>query len=314
MLKCKQAVFFFCVEEPHHHVAKSVFERLQTVFALEEAGFSIDGYPVLQHRDAEGNRLCFCRQKELVSYAFRHYLPTLREHFLDFDMAGEINWHEGAKAPDRVLTLHTIGDVEAGIFTPADPGLFRNLLLSLETEREKAHLEDFAVMTEGTHWTGSFKGQDPKDLRHLPVPMVDIEIGSTAESWEDPRAAEVLTKGLAGVFQKGEYPSPILCVGGVHFESAFNEAAKNSLYPFGISHILPNQWLVSGAYDREENFWKLEAAAKSIKGKLKAVVFHEGIKGPFRDACRRLGEAFGIPVMRHKHLKNPENLEWLQNK
>jgi hypothetical protein len=56
----------------------------------------------------------------------------------------------------------------------------------------------------------------------------------------------------------------------------------------------------------------LEAAASSIGDDLKAVVFHEGIKGPFRDACRRLAEARGIPVIRHKHLRKPGTLEWVR--
>jgi len=56
----------------------------------------------------------------------------------------------------------------------------------------------------------------------------------------------------------------------------------------------------------------LEAAASSIGDNLKVVVFHEGIKGPFRDACRRLAEARGIPVIRHKHLRKPETLEWVR--
>lgn len=307
----KQAVFFFCVEEPHHHVGRSVFEHLFSLCPMEGAGFEIDGYPVLQCRDTIGNRLCFCRQKELISYDFRRYLPRLREYFQDFDLAAEVNWHEGVNAPDRVLTVHSIGDVAAGVYTPANPRLFRNLLLSLESERKGAGLEDFAVVTEATHWTGSFKGQDPGDLRQFPVPMVDIEIGSTPETWEHPKAVEALARSLFGVFRGNEGLDPVLCVGGVHFERSFCEAAKNRGYSFGISHILPNQWLVSGGYDRDENYWKIEAAASSIMGGLKAVVYHEGIKSPFRDACRKLGEAYGVPVLRHKRLRNPEALEWL---
>jgi D-tyrosyl-tRNA(Tyr) deacylase len=311
-MSLKQAVFFFCVKEPHHHVARSVFERLSMLYSPENAGFEIDGYPVLHCHDKNGNRLCFCRQKELISYDFRRYLPVLQDRFHDFDLAAEVNWHEGANAPDRVLTVHTIGDVEAGVFTPGNPRLFRNLLLSLESEREMAALEDFTVLTEGTHWTGSFKGQNPEDLKSLPLPMVDIEIGSTPGVWENPEAVHVLARSLGGVFDSDEDLDSVLCVGGIHFERSFCEAAKNRGYSFGISHILPNQWLVSGGYDKEENYWKLEAAASSIEGEIKAIVFHEGIKGPFRDACRRLGESLGIPVIRHKHLRKPETLDWVR--
>ena len=124
----RKALFFFCVGEGYDHVSRLVFDKVVELFNPRETGISVDGFPILEHVDEKGDRFCFMRQENLVSYDFIRYLPILREHFLDFDLAAEVNWHEGANAPDRVITVHTVGDVDAGVFTPAVPGLMRGLL------------------------------------------------------------------------------------------------------------------------------------------------------------------------------------------
>ncbi|MDO9509221.1 MAG: D-aminoacyl-tRNA deacylase, partial [Thermovirgaceae bacterium] len=304
----RKAVYFFCVRDGYDHVSRLAFERVREIFHPRELDIEVDGYPVMEHVDEHGNRFCFMRQEMLVSYDFRRYLPVLREHFLDFDLAAEVNWHEGANAPDKVLTVHTIGDVEAGIFPPADSRFMRNLLHALEKNRSDAGLDDFTVVTEATHWTGTFKDQNPEDLHSFPIPMLDIEIGSTPASWEHAGAIKVLTRSLTSPFSSEEPLSNVICVGGVHFEHSFSEAAMNADHPFGISHILPNQWIVSGGYGSEENYSKLLAAARSIRGGVRAVVYHEGIKSVCRDQCRRLGEELGVPVLKHKALRKPADL------
>lgn len=304
----RKALFFFCVGEGYDHVSRLVFDKVVELFNPRETGISVDGFPILEHVDEKGDRFCFMRQENLVSYDFIRYLPILREHFLDFDLAAEVNWHEGANAPDRVITVHTVGDVDAGVFTPAVPGLMRDLLHAMEKERARARIDDFRVMTEATHWTGTFRGQNPVLLKEFPVPTLDIEIGSTPSSWEDPAAVEVLAKSLVRAFSPFKRLFNMLCVGGIHFERSFSEAALNSDFPFGVSHILPNQWIVSGNYASEEGFEKLRSAALSINGGVDALVYHEGIKSPFREQCRRLGEELGIPVLKHKALRKPEDL------
>jgi len=312
MSRTKKAVFFFCVKEPFHHVACSVFERLKEELPLEGTSMEIDGYPVLQYEDACGDQFLFCRQKALISYEFQRYLPTLREYFIDADVAAEVNWHEGDRAPDRILTVHTIGDVERGIFSPADSRFVKGLVTVLERERLKANLEEFSVMTEGTHWTGSCKGQDPELLKEFPVPLMDIEIGSTPSSWNHREAISILARGLLGIFSWEAPLVNVLCVGGVHFERAFSNVAVDPNMHIGISHILPNHWLVSGEYhDEERGILKLKAALNSINGKVGAIVYHEGIKSPIRKICRQIAEQEGISVLKHKKLKDPEVLNFI---
>jgi len=307
----RKAIFFFCVGKDHDHVSRLAFDKVVELFHPREAGIAVDGFPILEHVDEKGDRFCFMRQENLVSYDFIRYLPILKEHFLDFDLAAEVNWHEGANAPDRVLTVHTVGDVDVGVFPPAEPAAMRNILHALEKNRSEAGLDDFTVVTEATHWTGTFKGQEPSLLNEFPVPTLDIEIGSTPSSWEDAVAIEVMAKSLTSPFRETEPLVNILCVGGIHFERSFSEAAINRDLPVGVSHILPNQWIVSGGYGSEEGFEKLRSAASGIRGGIKAVVYHEGIKSAFRDQCRRLGEELGIPVLKHKALRRPEEIKTL---
>jgi len=305
----RKALFFFCVGKGYDHVSRLAFERVLALYHPVELGLSVDGYPVLEHVDDRGDRFFFMRQETLVSYDFRRYLPILKQHFCDIDVAGEVNWHEGANAPDRVLTVHTVGDVNAGVFPPAEPGYMRNILHALEEERSLAEVDDFSVVTEATHWTGTFKGQDPHLLEEYPVPMLDIEVGSTPAAWEDPRAVEVMVKSLVKPFTNSEGLYKILCVGGVHFEHSFSEAALGD-FPFGVSHILPNQWIVTGDYASGEGYKKLRSAASSIRGGIDAVVYHEGIKAAFRDQCRRLGAELDVPVLKHKALRQPETIDF----
>ena len=304
----RKALYFFCVGDGYDHVSRLTFERIMGLYRPCETGLSVDGYTVMEHIDERGDRFCFMRQEMLVSYDFRRYLPVLREHFLDFDLAAEVNWHEGANAPDKVLTVHTIGDVEAGVFPPADASFMKNLLRSMEKNRSDAGLDDFTVVTEATHWTGTFKGQDPALLNEFPVPTLDIEIGSTPASWEHEGAVDVLARSLTNPFTDMEPLANILCVGGIHFERSFSEAAMDVGHPLGISHVLPNQWIVSGDYGSAEGYAKLLKAARSIRGGVRAVVYHEGIKSAYRDQCRRLGAELGVPVLKHKALRRPDEL------
>lgn len=307
----KKVLYFFCVKEPWHYVGRDVFARASQLYDLDETDISVDGYPVMKYTDRGGDIFYFMRQNSLVSYEFERFLPILEEHFGDVKAAVEVNWHGGEKAPDRILTVHSIGDVERGYFSPAAPQLMRNLLLSMEEYRMGKCMDDFRVITEATHWTGSIKGGDPSLIPRYKVPLLDLEIGSRAETWENRDAVDVLARSMVRIFDREENLANVLCVGGVHFESSFSDAAKASDYPIGISHILPNQWLVSGGYGTEEGLIKMKDCASSIPGGIKAIFYHEGIKGPYRQTCRRLGEESGVPVFKHKKLRKLGELDIL---
>jgi len=105
-----------------------------------------------------------------------------------------------------------------------------------------------------------------------------------------------LATGLAG-----------LRVSGVHFEESFSVAILDENHPLSIGHILPNQWLVSGNYEDEEDstgLEKLERSIFSIKGGIHAIVFHDNLKSIYKQLCRVIGERYNIPVFKHKTLKD----------
>jgi D-tyrosyl-tRNA(Tyr) deacylase len=307
----RKAVYFFCCDPARDPVAHRVFDAVLRLQQPEATEIVIDGQPVLRSTDEAGDAFYYVRLDEVLSVDYPRYLPVLEQHLSAFDFAGIINWHEGRNAPDAILTVHTTGDMVSGYFGPADPRCTRNLLLAIEENRRECGLDGFVTTSEATHWSGIVYGGAPELIPRYPVPLVDIEIGSTPESWSNRAAAEVLARSLTRVFgeQDAEVRS-LLCVGGAHFEPAFSAAVLHREHqpPLAVSHILANQWLGAGAYDSEPGYAKLEACARSIRGGLHAIAFHDGIRGRYKAQLRRLGEQLGIPAFKHQALQEPEDL------
>lgn len=313
----KKAVYFFCTGSTDH-VAGAVLEELCRLYPTEEAGLSVDGNPVLEYRDGEGNSFSFVRTARVVSHDYTTYLPLMTDHFSHCDLAGIITWHEGHNAPDGILTTHTTGDVDSGSFGPSDPESMRNLLLAMEKFRLEEKLTEFRVLTEATHWSGMvYEGGTAGMIPKYSVPLLDIEIGSSPPFWGNRAAARVLARSLLSVFTgDGRKVKNILCAGGVHFEPAFSQAVFTSWenHAFGISHILANQWLVTGNYGDDSAPEKLESCVHSIRGGISGIAFHDNLKGLYKDSLRALGAKYGVPVFKHQTLRKPENIAWLEDK
>ena len=165
--------------------------------------------------------------------------------------------------------------------------------MAYERERAALGLDEYRVLTEATHWSGVRGGDgDPGLLTRYPVPMVDIEVGSDPGSWEDERACRALAHTLTQVFDDdGRRVHNILCVGGTHFEPSFAEAVFTTWgdEAFGITHILANQWLVSGGYKGESGLERAKACVNAIAGGVEAIFFHDKLKGCYKDLVRSLG-------------------------
>lgn len=312
----KKAVYFFCIGSGIDPVAGRVFEELEDMYHLHETGITIDDSPVLEYSDKEGNRFYFVRTHKVICHDYNNYIPVMNNHFSDFDMAGLITWHEGQNAPDRILSVHTTGDVETGCFGPANPVYMHNLLRCLEGNRIKEGLDDFSVTTEATHWSGViYGGGTPDMIPQFPVPIVDIEIGSTSCSWSNKKAARAIAQSLSGVFEDGDVKLyNLLCAGGVHFEQSFANAVFETWdgNAFGISHILGNQWLVSGQYDGEDGQAKLEACVDSIMGDIEGIVYHDNLKGVYKEQLRILAGKLNVPAFKHKLLRRPSDIPFVK--
>lgn len=182
----KKVVYYLCTAEGRPGtVSRTVWEILNDKGILNPTDMKFDDREVMMHMDDRGNEYYFAQSEIPVCWDYLRYLPEMNEKFGDFDFAGMVTWHEGASAPPKVLTVHSIGDVNAGVFGPANPLYMRNILHAMEKGRLQAGLGDFMTVTEATHWSGTAIGGHAAELiLEYPVPMVDIEVGSVEESWE----------------------------------------------------------------------------------------------------------------------------------
>lgn len=306
----KSAVYFFCCDREKDPVAAHIFKASNELFNLTETQIVIDDQKVLKYTSSTGD-FYYVRTNEVLSHDYKRYLPIMNKYFSNADFAGLVNWHEGENAPDPILTIHTTADIVSGNFGVANPLYLRNLLLCLERNRLKRKLDDFTVLTEATHWSGVMYGEKPEQILEYPVPIMDIEIGSTVNSFSNRVAAEIVAASLVELFdQSGDGMRSLLCAGGVHFEPSFCRAILDNIeeYPIAVSHILPNQWLVSGNYDNEDGLKKLEACVRSIEGGIDGIVFHDKLKGTYKANLRLLAEKLSVPYFKHQSLRQPEKL------
>ncbi len=307
----RSAVYFFCVDLDRDPVASHVLASVRRIYSLSPTEITVDNHAVLCFEDQSGNRFFHVQTDEVLSHNYSRYLPVMIEHFQECDVAGVINWHEGANAPDQIFCVHTTGDVPSGVYGAADSVALRNLLLKLDELRRKVGLDQYETLTEATHWSGIPHGQNPASISKFNVPLVDIEIGSSGESWSDPVAAEVVARAIHHVFDPApELIRSLLCIGGVHFEKAYRDALFTDLgdKALVVSHILANQWIVSGGYSDETGLEKLRTCIASIREGVDGIVFHDNLKAPCKQIVRTLGAELGIPVFKHKKLRQPGDL------
>ena len=301
-----KAVYFFCMNKNTDPVASSVFNYICNNGSLAEKDIVIDGFPVMEKNN--GNIFQFVRLNDVLSHDYTKYLPLLNNYFGDFNAAGVVNWHEGASSPDKILTVHSTGDVPSGIFGNSNPQYLKNLISSLEENRIKYQLNDFSVMIEGTHWSGIPYKQPPALIREYSVPVYDIEIGSTIESWNNKTAVKILSESLLDIFSNDDQTKTLLCVGGIHFEKAYSDIMLKRENKISIGHILPNQWVV-GNYSGKDGREKLNNCLRSIAGGINGILFHDNLKGEYKELCRECAEKNNVYSGKHKILRTPEEIQ-----
>jgi hypothetical protein len=311
----RSALFVFCDDPSKDRVAPAVLDAVMRITAPNKSDLTLDGRAVFVHRDAKGNVFYFAPTAEVLSHNYRRYLPDLNRYFGNVDIVGLVNWHEGGSPPPNpIFCAHSTADVPTGNFGKSDPALLRSLLLAIEANRQKEpELQGFATWTEASHWSGVVYHQPPELIAQYAPPMVDIEIGSTPTAWSNRSAAEVLSRSLTQVFDRPiDSVRSLLCVGGVHFEPAFRAAIFDVQLdvPLAVSHILPNQWLVSGRYDDddENTLAKYQSCVDSVVGGVDGICYHDNLKGTYKAILRVMASRLGIPMFSHKKLRQPDQL------
>lgn len=306
----KKAVYFFCPDPALDTVATGVLKLLKERLPLTESGLQVDGMRAYTYIDERGDRFDFVSCANYFSWCYDVYLPMANAHFADYDVAGYINWHGGASAPDRVLTVHTIGNVLTGHFAPSQPTYLRNLALALERGRVEAGLSDFTTHTEATHWSGIVHGSDPALIEGFPVPIFDIEVGSEADTLRNEAAHAVLAQALLHVFDDSPRPKVVLCLGGIHFDDTYSQALIQQQVPISIGHFLPTIWLSEESYTGERGLATLRHALESVQGGVDAIVFNDNLKKPFKDCARALAQEQALPLLKHRRLRTPLDIDW----
>ena len=304
----KKAVYFFCIDYERDEVAPRVLDYLKNNYPLTLSDKKFDNRNIYEYIDSDNNLFSYVETDKVLSYDYDKYIPILNELFADYDVGGVVNWHGGEKAPDKILTVHTTGDVVGGVFAPSNPLYLRNLLVAMEKHRIENNLDDFKVMTEGTHWTGTIQGGNINLIDKYNVPLFDIEIGSTLESWTNEIAIKTLATSLQDVFSDNDDIKILLCTGGMHFEDTFSNIIIDKNYKISVGHVLPNQWLVQGEYDKDEKYELLKKCVNSIDGKIDGIVIHDNLKSGYKNQIKKLADELNVPTFKNKRLRNPSEL------
>lgn len=304
----KKAVYFFCTDYEKDEVAPRVLDYLKNNYPLKLSDTKFNNGNIYDYIDENNSLFTYVETDKVLSYDYDKYIPILNKLFSDYDVAGVVNWHGGEKAPDKILTVHSTGDVIGGIYAPSHHLYLRNLLVSMEKHRLENNLNDFKVMTEGTHWTGTIRGGDINLIDKYNVPLFDIEIGSTLESWSNEVAVKVLATSLQDVFSDEDSVKVLLCTGGMHFEDTFSNIIIDKDYKISVGHVLPNQWLVQGEYDKDEKYELLKKCTQSIVGNIDGIVIHDNLKSGYKNQIKKLADELNVPTFKHKKLRNPKDL------
>lgn len=302
-----QLVYFFCMDDTKDEVAPRVYAACEAELQLETTEMVIDGYPVTRHTLSNGSRLYFVRTKTVLCMAFDQYIDAINGLFSKCDLGVLVNWHGVANAPDRVLCIHTVGDVLSGTFGPSAPKLSTQLARRLERFRIELGLDDFSVTSEATHWSGMVYGGESSWINDVTLPFLDVEIGSTPESYAHPGAISAIAKALCGIDDEGQYPVMVYC-GGMHFEETITRAILHPTHPVALTHILPSRWIENEQYAGEVGKTRLKDCIQSIEGGIAGFVIHEKLAREQRETIAAFAEEINVFVVKRKALKTPETL------
>lgn len=302
----KTVAYFLCMDSSRDEVAPLVFKKTETLIELTPLDWTVDDYPVLEYKTSDGNRLLYIRTHVVLCQNQIHYQDTL-DQLKDAELIGMVNWHGGQNAPDKILAVHSVGDVMSSNYPPSKPLYATNIIRSLEQYKNDAGLDDFKVTTEATHWSGIVYDGDVEWLKDVHAPLVDIEIGSTPESYNNDTAITVIAKSLLDVFKNETLYPTLLYIGGIHFEETITNAVLHPTHPVGLTHILPSRWIDNDQYRGEEGKINVKKCIASIEGGIDGFVMHEKLKKTSKDVIRELAEELNLPLINRKALKTPEN-------
>ena len=193
------------------------------------------------------------------------YAQDLTDFFSDVELAVFISRHSSGSGT-ATLSVHTpgnLGDAELGgisrkvSISPANA--MRDALRAMVRLKSEMHL-DYQVSYEGTHHGPS-----------LDVPTMFTELGSSAQQWNDAKAAEAVAFAtMEAVAKFGKFSArTVLGIGGPHYNNKFTRIAVEKEMAFG--HMIPKYAIPgvdSGILGQciERTLEKVESAVLDWKG------------------------------------------------
>ncbi|MFX1319743.1 MAG: D-aminoacyl-tRNA deacylase, partial [Promethearchaeota archaeon] len=174
----------------------------------------------------------------------------------------------------------------------APPSAMKVALHTLNSERQRLGLHDWACGLEATHH-GPFIDA---------TPVLYIEIGSTEQEWQNPIAAEIVARTIVSVAKRYSTPyPPVLGFGGPHYCPGFTRLNLETDY--AVSHIVPKYHL-----DILSESLVSHAIERSSPKPIYAALDWKGMKRNQREQVAHIAESLGLQVERIHNLirQSPE--------
>lgn len=137
-----------------------------------------------------------------------------------------------SETPKPLLSIHATGNLKQPMregkpyeFGICHPGYMLTILRNLQKYSPK----EYQVIYEATH-------HSPTNLKK---PIMFVEIGSSEEQWNDPKAVEAVAKSVLDLLEN-QVTDFVSCVGfgGGHYSDRFTRRALEENFAFG--HIIPS--------------------------------------------------------------------------
>jgi D-tyrosyl-tRNA(Tyr) deacylase len=297
-------LFLFCSDTTFDPVAPSIFKKALQLYQSSEKEHA-------WHASFQGHELIFLESTAFPSMIYPSIAPQLNTQFPDVDFIGLINWHEGGNAPNKIFCVHSTADVPSGTFAPSSGKILSAIIKAIESEREGFNLSDFKPLYEASHWSGIVYGRPFHELTMIKAPVFDIEIGSSAEDWQNETAQDILVHALGKIPEWLQPDRPqALYLGGTHFEPSTTQIVMEGV---DIAHQMPNHWLQSGEYNNPGSEAKIIACAQSCLQPVDFLIYNAGLKSAYKDNIRKAADYLGIPTISHKQMRIPnwkDTIEW----
>ena len=186
----------------------------------------------IYHAEINGKKIQFVTLKDEATYA-----QNLPEHFPNTELIIFLSRHS-SQSGKPTLSVHTPGNfvtAELGglprTLSIAPAAAMHDALSALVRFKTEMKLT-YEVSYECTHHGPS-----------LNVPTMFVELGSSAQEWRDPEAAEVVAKSAFEAmanFQSTNQPA-VLGIGGPHYNAKFTKMSLENNTLFG--HMMPKYML-----------------------------------------------------------------------